>query len=963
MSRRLRLAVLPALCSLALAALPVAAQPGPAGRLDLDPRPQRAPLRLPADLFGGDAPAQGELRVKLGVRKIKYSRVLDTAPLALGQESAGQPGHDLPLATADGASGLAFGRYNEVAVDYRDADPDNPALASLTVRAPDGRSFASDPLECVERLGEAYLAGAAAGAVPVARAGWAEKNVLYLARRVLDLPYDDIWRVAEDGPSTFLQRRFDRDILDLGAVDLILRRPAPVQVNLVAALDPANPRSRTVLDWYALAKRTFELPDGRTVLRVYVGRYLRERFPGLKAVRLKEVSLMFFRQGAAEVARDRLVERLVFTPSGLDPSGLAADGLPGRLPTRVREPFAGTKRLFVNIAAVSKAMGPDGRATAGLRLAPMTPALPGGATVEGAFLALVSPRRDTPAYLAAADELATSLGASPDIDRADGGQTVTALWSLDAPFPPGQRRARALDGAAPEAEPVFASGLDGLFAAEGGTRLYRTKDGLTVEGRADRLAMAVDAAFSPSPENAYFFRLDIAPGPGLTGIFLDVPDAADPAAVKSYALRPGAPTPLPDLPARVAGAAVRFTFAGREFSLALTRAMLVAVPRARAHEGLYAARLPWPVATAGQPVPAAAGETAFAPKTPFGRLSWLTAGFELTGDPVAVSIAGGSPAVPDTRAGRLAGRLPGDGKPAGLAVSGRAGQAPGRLELADPVFSGQAPADWRELFAAGPLVTLNDHPHGPGLLSEATAGRLHAADDWLDLGPAALPVRGGQARFFEHPWYGVSALCFETKATLDLARFAAPAKPGGGSGGLGTLGRVVAGALLAGAAGMGLRLAGRRRLSQAVAAPIDWLGGIAGAPAAPGRQARLWLGLSAGLALAGLGLGGVAGRPLLGLAGAALLPVWRVLARPAAARLSRRLPPLGGWLDADAGRLYFLGFALALAAAAVLRGLLLAGASEFCFQAGLYCFLAGLCLEIVRSRREPPGQEGHGRQR
>ncbi len=951
MPRRPSLAALALLLGLLPAGASAWAQPGPAGRLDLDPRPQRAPLRLPGELFSSQTPAEGTVRVKLGVKKIKYSRVLATAPLALGQAGSGQGG-PTPLIAADGAPGLAFGRYNEVAVDYRDVDPDNPTLVSLSVRAPDGRTFASDPLECVERLGEAYLAGPAADGVPVARADWADKNVLYLARRVLQLPFDDVWRVSEDGPSTFLQRRFDRDILDLGAVDIILRRPAPVQLNLVVAMDPAHPRSRTVLDWYALAKRTFELPDGRTVLRVYVGRYLRERFPGLKAIRLQEASLMFFRQGAAEVSRDRLAERLVFVPSGLDPDRLASEGLPGRLPTRVREPFAGTKRLFANITAAARAVGPDGRARATLSLTPMAAALPGGATPETAYLALVSPRRDTPAYLAAMDELATSLGAAPDIDRADGGQSVSALWSLDAPFPPGARRSRMLEGEPPQADPVFVSGLADLFAADGGVRLYRTGDGLTAEGRAATLRVAVDAAFAPAADKAYFFRLDLGSSPGLSGVFLDVRDAGDATAVKTYALRPGAPTPLPGLPARVAGATLRFTFSGREFSLPLTRAMLVAVPRARADEGLYAARLPWPVTTAATPVPAHDGETAFAPKTPFGRLSWFTAGFELTGDPVAVSIAGAAPAVPDTRSGRLAGRLPQPARTATVAVTGLSGKAPGHLELTEPLFSGQATADWRDVFALGPLAAINDVPHGPGQVSEDTARRLHGADDWLDLGPAALPVRGGQARFYDHPWYDVSMLCFETSAPLDLSRFAAPPKAGGGAGGLGTLGRVVAGLLLAGAAVLGLRLAARERLSRAAAAPLRWLAAIDGETRGQGREIRTWLGVAAGLVLAGLSLGGPTGRPLLGLAGAALLPVWRCLARPTAARLSRRVPALGGWLAADAGRLYFLGFALALAGAAALRGLMLAAAAEFVFQAGLYCFLAGVCLEIAHSRQD-----------
>ncbi|KHK00820.1 hypothetical protein [Desulfovibrio sp. TomC] len=932
----------------ALAAALALAAPGLA--LDLDPKPGRAPLRLPGELFSPDGATEGRLLVKIAAKKVKYSRVLETVPLALDGRVETPGGRAaLTLATAKGGPDIALGRFNEVALDIRDADPDNPTLAALTIAAPNGRIYGSDPLECVDRLGETYLAAIAPEqSVPVARAAWADKNALYLARRVLDLPFDDLWRTTQDGPSTFLQRRFDRDSLDLGAVDIILRRPAPVQLNLVLALDPASPGSRTVLDWYALAKRTFELPDGRTVLRVYVGRYLRERYPGLKWARLKEISLMFFRQGPAEVARDRLIERLVFTPSGFDPAVLAQNGLPGRLPTRVREPFAGSRRVFVNVAQAAAAIGPGGTARMALALAPMAPAQPGGGTAEAAFLALTSPRRDTPAFLAAADELATSLGAAPDISRPDGGVPVAALWSLAPPFArtPGQGPARS-DFGQTVADPVFVSGGQGLFTAASPVRLFRTPAGLTVEGKGPDLTMAVDAAFVPKPGYEHFFRLDIGRAPGLTDATLAVfaPGAA--GAAKTYALRPGQPVPLPDLPARVSRAEVRFAFSGREFSLPVTRAMLTAVPIGPAQTGLYDAALPWPVTSAALPA-TVAGQPAYGPRTSLGPMAWLTAGFELVGDPVAVSVDGASPAVPDTRSGILAARLPArpDLAPATVAVRGRGDQPPGQLTLADPVFSGEGQVGWRTIFAALPLLSMGDAPHSPGPISEATAARLNAADDWLGIGPARLPAKAAAVRFFDTPWYGVSALCFETDAPLHLSRFAGPARTAGASGGPGTLGRVLAALALVLAAAAGLRLAGPGRLSRLVDGPCAWLASLPADAAASRRERRLFGGLAAGLWLVALALGGVPGRVVLGLAGLALVPVWRVCAPAVAARLSRLLPALGPWLAAGTGRAYFLGFALALALAAALRSLHLLPASEFCAQAGLYAFLAGLGLQL-----------------
>ncbi|OLN24878.1 Fe-S oxidoreductase [Desulfovibrio sp. DV] len=938
----------PSLAAFLTALLAALALAAPAPALDLDPRPGPAPLRLPGELFGQDGATEGRLLVKIGAKKVKYSRVLETAPLALdGRVEAPGGRTALTLAAAKGGPDIALGRFNEVALDIRDAAPDNPTLAALTVTTPTGRTYGSDPLECVDRLGDTYLAAIAPDqSVAVAGAAWADKNALYLARRVLDLPFDDVWRTTQDGPSTFLQRRFDRDALDLGAVDIILRRPAPVQLNLVLALDPANPRSRTVLDWYALAKRTFALPDGRTVLRVYVGRYLRERHPGIKWARLKEISLMFFRQGPAEVARDRLIQRLVFTASGFDPAMLAQSGLPGRLPTRVREPFAGTRRVFVNVSQAAAAIGPGGTARVGLTLAPMAPGQPGGGTAEAAFLALTSPRRDTPAFLAAADELATGLGATPDISRPDGGVPVAALWSLAPPFARTQGSGPSRPGFGQiEAEPVFVSGGQGLFTAAGGVRLFRTPAGLTVEGRGPGLTMAVDAAFARQAGSEHFFRLDIGRAPGLTDVALAVYAAGESNPAKIYPLRPGQPVALPGLPARVVRAEVRFAFSGREFSLPITRAMLVAVPAGPASAGLYDAALPWPATSAGLPVETA-GQPAYIPRTALGSMAWLTAAFELVGDPAAVSVAGGDAAVPDTRSGLLAARLPAGPTPATIAVAGLGGQPPGRLELADPVFSGDVQAGWRTFFAATPLLSLADIRHTPGPITEETAARLNAADDWLGIGPARLPAKAASVRFFENPWYGVSALCFETDAPLHLSRLAAPAPAAGPSGGPGTLGRILAALGLAAAVAVALRLAGPGRMVGLVTGPCAWLASPPAEASAIRRERLLFGGLAAGLCLVALALGGVAGRVALGLAGLALVPVWRVCAPAVAGRLSRPLPALGLWLAAGTGRSYFLGFALALALAAVLRSLHLLSASEFCAQAGLYAFLAGLALQL-----------------
>jgi hypothetical protein len=290
-------------------------------------------------------------------------------------------------------------------------------------------------------------------------------------------------------------------------------------------------------------------------------------------------------------------------------------------------------------------------------------------------------------------------------------------------------------------------------------------------------------------------------------------------------------------------------------------------------------------------------------------------------------------------------RLPETSGPVELAVAGLGGQPAGQLELVKPVFSGDPAVSWRDVFAAAPLVSLGGADHAPGPVSEATAARLGSADDWLPLGQAVLPAKAAMARFFAHPWFGAEALCFETDAPLHLSHFAKPPREAVG-GGLGTLGRLLAALALVGGGFAGWRLVGRQRAGAALARltdrPLAWLGATP-SPAEARRDLRTCGGLALAGVLCALVVGGAPGRLSLALAGLALVPVWRAGAPRVLAALTRPWPGLGAWIAAGPGRTYFCGFALALAAAALFGGLGLPPVAEFCAQAGLYAFLAGLC--------------------
>ena len=275
----------------------------------------------------------------------------------------------------------------------------------------------------------------------MARADWVSKGIRYQLARLLDHEPDQLWRYSQNGLSTFVQRRFRKDLRDVGALDVVLLRGQDVQVNLVVSLDPEG-KGKTVLDWYAIPKRTFELGDGRTILRLYLGRHLRDLVPGRKAVMLKEMALMFFKQNMEDVARSRNVEKVIFVPSGLDAQALA-QGLPRNIPARAREVFAGRGELAANLQELAQAPWKD-MTLAGVSVlqSPQEPELAFGQAIESARLVNVAPRRDVPALLAATAERCASFGAACDIDDPNGLVGQTPLWTLD--FSPPGRASRGI---------------------------------------------------------------------------------------------------------------------------------------------------------------------------------------------------------------------------------------------------------------------------------------------------------------------------------------------------------------------------------------------------------------------------------------------------------------------------------------------------------------------------------------
>jgi hypothetical protein len=939
----------------------------PHGSALAQPPQSAGALWLPPALFDGEAKVSGELFARVSMRKVKYARVLAERRLALPGGAAAATGQEnrqaaagprlIPLTGLDG--GLTG--FNEARLDYLAADPDRPGSLGLciTLEKDGARSvFVSDPLETVDRLTPEWADSKERDAAGVARAEWTPKSVRYLASRYFDRAPDALWRHSQDGLSTFVQRRFDKDLLGVGAIDVVLRSGQDVQVNIVAATGPGG-KGRAVLDWYAIPKRLFDLGDGRSVLRLYVGRHLREIMPGASQARLKELALMFFKERQEDVLRERAVEKIIFTPSGLDAS-LMAGGLPRDLPAKAREAYSGRAELAVNLQELLD--GPWAAMSVTNLAAVQSAGDEAGAppvTLEAARLARVAPRRDVPAILAATAERCQSFGAACDLDSENGFVSQDPAASLDF-------TALAADGG----ERLALALAEGLFSSPGRLRYSRAPEGLRVESQDGGFVLETGAAFVPVPGRRYSLWLELGrERQGLSGVFAEAHGAGESARIP---VKPGQPAVFERLPAKVEGVRILFESSGRELAVTLRRAVAQSADPMAKGESLFTARYLFDE-SAGLTVSKTAGNAARL-ALPDGAVppqglapQWLafhasTAPWTVNDMPPTLVVEAGGvkgcapltasssrvavflpglPGTSRTNAGKLLTAAPRDG----ITVSLEGGAPGARLELSRAVLSGQRLASWPQVLGFEPLLDLAGRERRLSGLDGASAAAMAASAHWQSMGLADIPAGTASAGFVKNSWLDVEALLLANASgpgLASLARKAPPASPGGKGPGR-ILAAAAAAAVLA-AAWLALR---GGRFAQAASLTGEWLDRRYGQNGVA-LSAKGWLLAMAGPLAAGAVAGPDALRAASMLAGALAVPAWRA-ARP---RLARYSPGLAKTPALH----YCTGFLAALVLAAAARAAGAAPVSEFIGLCGLWLFLAALAAHSF-TRRDPAGSD------
>lgn len=269
----------------------------------------------------------------------------------------------------------ALGDFDELWFDYRDmGGSDNCEL-----------NFKADVLAGTAQKGtiSSKLEGARDFAkwlpvlrVQAASAAWLPKDNLYLAKRVLGMKFDEVWRYTQDGKNTVVQRRFQQNLDGLEALDFhFLPGTQITGINLHVA--HGNRRTAdTVIPWDAIPHQVESTAGGLTRVRLLIGEGLRQE--GNAKGNFQKIYLMeavaFLAGKAGEIAQSRPLKEVVFWAKEIKEttgdSGPSVKESPILLAVRAESLAPGYKRWILDLRQLGRSKRPDvrlGRGTLEIR--------------------------------------------------------------------------------------------------------------------------------------------------------------------------------------------------------------------------------------------------------------------------------------------------------------------------------------------------------------------------------------------------------------------------------------------------------------------------------------------------------------------------------------------------------------------------------------------------------------------
>lgn len=277
-----------------------------------------------------------------------------------------------PPSQSVGQRAPALGDFNELWFDYRDiGGSDNCEL-----------SFKADALAATAQKstvslkltgGEKIAKWSPALRVQAASMAWLPKDNLYLAKRVLGMKFDEVWRYKQDGEKTVVQRRFQQSLDGLVALDFqFLPGTQIIGINLHVAHGDRR-TADTVIPWDAIPHQIESTAGGLMRVRLLIGEWLKQNGNANgdpKKIFLME-AVVFLAGEAGEIAQSRTLKEVVFWKNeSKNTTGPSAKELNNVLAVRVESLAPGYKRWILDLRQLNASKWFDvrlGRATLTIR--------------------------------------------------------------------------------------------------------------------------------------------------------------------------------------------------------------------------------------------------------------------------------------------------------------------------------------------------------------------------------------------------------------------------------------------------------------------------------------------------------------------------------------------------------------------------------------------------------------------
>ena len=236
-----------------------------------------------------------------------------------------EPGGDnqfikIPLQEQKSTKNIPSDKLEEIQIEYQDLFLENPSLPSVNIITTKSKSpshlnkknfsrkniFSYNPFISDND----YL--------NVSSSLWKKKKPLYLIKRTLGLSFDDHWHYSTDKHYSVFQRRFQKDLQSIEAIDLVVNKQVMGEeseeifkkISCNFRLSYNNAMFMQVITHHKLNPIVFKSND-KIIIRFTIGDFLRQHNKAPQTAYLKEM-IIFVPKSLPYVRHYRPVESIVF---------------------------------------------------------------------------------------------------------------------------------------------------------------------------------------------------------------------------------------------------------------------------------------------------------------------------------------------------------------------------------------------------------------------------------------------------------------------------------------------------------------------------------------------------------------------------------------------------------------------------------------------------------------------------